>query len=224
MVERTLMAFPIEHLEWGRLERVYLDFIVGTSIIGIIHDRRGRAHLPRVCSGGANWPHDHSGADTGGVGTVCATYSALNRPWGSHRIRTLPTTDAEIDTAMDNREQVAGTLYHEFGHIFHYLRPGRDRIPGSERDRMQAIRDNNGAGGLWDRHRVACGYGASDGASQGFGEGFAEAYRVRLEGRSLRGSAAADVNRALDAGGVPTSASAARAHRSIRDHLARHGS
>ncbi len=224
-LKRTLMGFPIEHAQWGRLRSVYLDFFVGSLRIGL----NSQGTPPRVASGGAYWPNYHPSVPVGRrrvraqedlTGVLCMSYAALNRPWAGRRGRTA-ASESQIDLAYNNLRQTAFTLYHEFGHIFHYLRPAA--MPSEERVPHRAITRNAQRNGPFDRYRVAT-YSTA-GASQGTTEGVAEAYRTRLQGHTLRGDAAlrTEVDALLDQARMPTRESAARAQQGIMNHVRREG-
>jgi hypothetical protein len=210
MLKRTLMAFPIEHLRWARLKSVYLDFVVGSLQIG---------PSANVRSGGINWAFYNTPADPAHVSAVGVSYAAMNRPWGDDEIRELPPDD-RIDPTYDDRSLRAATLYHEFGHIFHHLRP-RHGLPRDEARRRAPIGAGNGTGGLWDRYRTASGYGGRGGQTQGFGEGFAEAYSHRMQGRAFRatGTLLAELDDTMKRAGMPSLESVRGVQRQIDGQL-----
>ena len=213
ILERTLMILPLAHLQSVRLKSVFFDFRAGTSRIG---------PDAGISTGGTNWwystrergPHAPEGIDEAGCATICATYAALNRPWGHHRFRDgrLPTTESGIDDAYASPTLLFDTLYHELGHLV-CNRIGSGRMP------------------LWNRYRIATAY---DGESDGADEGFAEAYRQRLKGDRFDGNpeldpshaedAAADINadmeEAFAAIGLPTLRSVNDARAAIRAQAA----
>lgn len=223
-LERTLKAFPIQFLRLLRLRIIFIDFFVGNELIGVPERRiaRGRLGGPlgrsgaQVISGGANWPFWTDAVDVGGDSGVCITYSALNRPW-TRNYRGLD--DDGIDERFSSahlRRNVLGTLYHEAGHIFHFVWGHRGELPESERGRnARATRDS----ALWDTYREESGYNVANRPT----EGFAEAFRRRLQGASHPPEVSTEVRRrvdeALDALGVPTLASVVRAHGAIVDEL-----
>jgi hypothetical protein len=224
-LKRTLMAFPNEHCEWGQLQTVYLDFFLGTTRIGL----NERNQPPPVSSGGANWPHypdevpaarRQVPADPHRTSVVCISYAALNREWAG-RNGTRRATEEQIDAGFTNLNHQAGTLYHEFGHIFHFLR--NSQIPHEERAHRPPILDNDSRGGLFDEYRAAA-Y-SSAGRSQGPTEGVAEAYRSRLQGHRPSGPAdlARRVSEALDQAGLPTQTSVTRAQRQIAEYVRQQG-
>jgi hypothetical protein len=154
LIERTLMFFPIEHLETSNARGIYFDF------------RAGNPHLgPRATVG-------DGGTNDGSRGILIISFAALNR-WV--RRGRYPASEAEIDAYYSleayasDPTRVVGTFYHELGHFLRL--PGRVRI-----DREGDLRFRRFFCGL-----VGGGYG---GHSLGYSEAFSEAYRYRLLGQS----------------------------------------
>lgn len=114
-VQRTLMFFPIEHLEPTGYARAYFDFRIGETHLG----PRGR-----IGDGGTT-----SAAPSR---AILVAFAALNR-W-FQRDRDVPDDECALDDwySLDAYEQhpdrVVGTMYHELGH--------RLRVRGLERSAL----------------------------------------------------------------------------------------
>ncbi len=226
------MLFPIEYLRAGSFGTLYLDFWVGNLRLG---------PDAAVGTGGANFflgqrtPPGLSPPDPTQVNGVCVTYAALNRTWWHHRNPGIPTlNDAEIDASFNDPDKVAGTIYHEFGHLYRQYRKRREDFPNrpdTEEDGEEFNRElqywqrinhagHAAIGGLWDRYREAIGYSRGGGLSQGPGEGFAEAFRKRMQGEAAGGrSLQTEVEQVLDEIGMPTLESVRAARAAISRYL-----
>ena len=232
---RTLMIFPIEFMRMMPIRSIYLDFKVG-----MVPGARG------VTTGGANWPrcHDSSIPQEHRNG-ICVAFASLNRPWCNHRqnIVSINPSCQQIEDSFADTNNVASTIYHEYGHIFQWCDRQRSDFPegdaGTEQYRQEVNywqeltsngrnqqHDDSHTGqdrGLWDRFRLAINY---SGSSQGPGEGFAEAFRMRMMGQSLGTGGIREAKQraeeVLDIAGIPTRESVVRAHQYINQHLSTH--
>jgi hypothetical protein len=206
LIKRTLMGFPIQHLQRVRLRTVFIDFVVGViGRNGMGVDAEGD-HVG-VVSGGANWLVGLEHVDPEATAVLCVSYAALNRAWATGSLSNLPE-DGEIDRAFGDPAARAITLYHEAGHLYHWTPLPADASP-EDQQRRRAIARESAVGGLWDRYRRAIRYPAGA-RTQGPGEGFAEAYRKRL-----MGIAQPMVDATLDRAGMPSLASMQEVQRQI---------
>ncbi|MGC8811146.1 MAG: hypothetical protein ACP5Q3_12930 [bacterium] len=232
---RTLMIFPIEFMRMMPIRSIYLDFRVG-----MIPGATG------VTTGGANWPRCHeSRIPQEHRNGICVAFAALNRPWCNHRQNIVSKNPScqEIEDSFADTNNLASTIYHEYGHIFQWCARQRSDFPegdaGTELYRQEVAyweqltsngrnqpHDDSHTGqdrGLWDRFRLAINY---SGASQGPGEGFAEAFRMRMMGLSLGTGGIREARQraeeVLDIAGVPTRESVNRARHAINQYLSAH--
>lgn len=232
---RTLMIFPIEFMRMMPIRSLYLDFRVG-----MIPGATG------VGTGGTNWPRCHSSnIPQEHRNGVCVSFAALNRPWCNHRqnIASINPSCQQIEDSFADANNVASTVYHEYGHIFQWCARQRSDFPEGDAGE-QAYRQevdyweeltSNGRNsphndshtgedrGLWDRFRLAINY---SGSSRGPGEGFAEAFRMRLMGLSLGTGGIRDAQQraevVLDLAGIPTRESVVQARYAINEYLSSH--
>lgn len=232
---RTLMIFPIEFMRMMPIRSLYLDFRVG-----MVPGATG------VGTGGANWPRcHHSNIPQEHRNGICVAFAALNRPWCNHRqnIVSLNPSCQQIEDSFADANNVASTIYHEYGHIFQWCPRERTDFPDGEsgeeefrqevdyweeltrNGRIQKHNDSHTGedSGLWDRFRMAINY---SGTTQEPGEGFAEAFRMRMMGLSLGTGGIREARQraeeVLDLAGIPTRSSVASARQAINQYLSTH--
>ncbi|WP_437547272.1 hypothetical protein WME97_44950 [Sorangium sp. So ce367] len=257
LIKRTLMAFPIEHLRVAGFKSIFIDMVFTGRHLGAERDRDlpdgsspspvpTRREAPSrparrrpvrafpdgiVVDGGTQARSD---ADPEQLNVVLVSYSALNRPWWDlPRDRELPANDDELTAAYADTSIVAGTLYHECGHLLDFAdqetpawNTEEEEARRAELRRLRPLRTREMRArgtGLWDRFRAAV-YG--DGQSQIPAEGVAEAYRYRLSGTEPSRASAElrrEVGSAYDEAGMPTLDSTQAVQREIGSLVAERG-